>query len=275
MKKILLFIILYSNSVFSQNTNSCNYVFSPPPIGSGGNLTHPNQAIHAIDLAIEDNTTVNFDSAEIYVMSMSAQPQQVNQAKIYLYNDQNGVPGNLISNLDVIPTSVIFLGETGSVAGILISYYKVTIPIPFNSVDSSVGNKVWFGYTLKTPNDEVVYQFLRPKTDATGLCTLINNVWQTSNFETPLTIIKNCNVSTLAINDVLHEKSIIYPNPTKGDIFFKHMDVRNVELFDLNGRKLEIKISKSKIDISLLPQGIYFLKYIYNGSVSYEKIIKN
>lgn len=277
MKKILLlFITIYCVPVFSQNTTTCNYVFSPPPMNSSGSLTRPNQLIHAIDLNIENNTTINFNSAEIYVMSMHSQPEQVHQAKIYLYNDQNGTPGNLISSLDVTPTSVSFLGETGSPNSILVSYYKVTIPLPFNSVNSNAtGSKVWFGYLLKTPNNQIVYQYMLPKTDTMGLNTFINNSWQSSGFETPLTITKSCTENTLATNNLTIEKLITYPNPTKGDIFFKHKNIKNIEVYDMNGRRLNVKIFSNKIDLSLLSKGIYLLKYMLtDGTVSHEKIIK-
>lgn len=261
---------------FSQNT--CDYVFSPPPINSNGSLTHPNQAIHAIDLDIDSNTTVNFSSAEIYVMAISSQAQQVNQAKVYLYKDQNGVPGNLIASYDVVPTSVIYLGNSGG-PGLSSTYYKIVLPLPFSPVDSNAGSKIWFGYMMKTLGDQqVVYQYMLPKTDTFGLRTFVNNAWVTSNFDTPLTINKTCTTGTLATKDIegdtTNNQLAIYPNPTKGDIFFKYKNVKNIELYDLSGKKLNIKITNNKMDLSVLPKGVYMIHYTLNDGTVFSKKIR-
>lgn len=274
MKKLLSLLTIFAyEPAFSQNV--CNYVFPPDTSGS---LTHPNQAIHAIDFDIENNTTVNFSSAEIYVLTIGS-TQQVSQGTVYLYKNQNGGPGNLIESHDVVPTSVIYLGSSGG-SGLTVTSYKVVVPLPFSPVDSNIGSKVWFGYMLKTPGDQlVVYQWLLHKTDAIGLRTFVNNAWTTSfdYYDTPLTINKTCTTGLLAINDIkddiTNDQLAIYPNPTKGDVFFKYKNMKNLELYDLSGKKLNIKTTDNKMDLSVLPKGIYMIHYTLNDGTFFSKKI--
>lgn len=63
----------------------------------------------------------------------------------------------------------------------------------------------------------------------------------------------------------------LYPNPTDGIIYFNTNTDVKIEVFDIAGQKQFETISSNKIDISLLPKGIYLLR-IDDAKIS--KIVK-
>ncbi|MCF8299115.1 MAG: T9SS type A sorting domain-containing protein [Saprospiraceae bacterium] len=81
-------------------------------------------------------------------------------------------------------------------------------------------------------------------------------------------LIRNCNPYNVSVNEINSEKSImVFPNPTSDYIYFETDKVLNVELFDLNVAKklsIQLKNETKKIDISHLPEGIYFYR-AYNN----------
>jgi hypothetical protein len=76
----------------------------------------------------------------------------------------------------------------------------------------------------------------------------------------------------LGINDVVKNNVKIYPNPTFGELRIvsspnpsKGGELQSVEIFDMNGRKMNAKNisnagNETKLDISFLPSGTYLLK---------------
>jgi len=88
-------------------------------------------------------------------------------------------------------------------------------------------------------------------------------------------------------NSVSEQKNspfTVYPNPTTGVLNIQGIagqarnDVRNVEVFDISGRKQSshhlIPSSSHLIDISHLSPGIYFLRIISDNSVEMVKVVK-
>ncbi|PCI93425.1 MAG: hypothetical protein COB15_16450 [Flavobacteriales bacterium] len=79
----------------------------------------------------------------------------------------------------------------------------------------------------------------------------------------------------IVVNDVL-----IYPNPSKGIFNIEVLDGNDasIEIYNLQGQKVVefFKLaSKSKIDLSNQPDGIYLVRVISEDNVVVERIIKN
>jgi hypothetical protein len=74
----------------------------------------------------------------------------------------------------------------------------------------------------------------------------------------------------------------IYPNPSKGifNISLGNLQPTGIEVYDLTGKKVyekkEVTISnfETKIDLSNVTQGIYFVKIIDNNQSTVKRIIK-
>lgn len=68
----------------------------------------------------------------------------------------------------------------------------------------------------------------------------------------------------------------IYPNPASDKIFIKAEKLNSIELFDLQGRKLNLKLnSDNSINVSSLPKGVYMIKLNQNGKSVSKKIVVN
>lgn len=109
----------------------------------------------------------------------------------------------------------------------------------------------------------------------------------TINWNAPLAYATNAlqyyqNQQLLALpeNEISRSKLILYPNPTKGILHFENNfnDYLKIDIYnEQGGLILQKRIEKedSKIDISSLSNGIYFLKTNQDGYNYSSKIIKN
>jgi V8-like Glu-specific endopeptidase len=81
-------------------------------------------------------------------------------------------------------------------------------------------------------------------------------------------------------NKDLSKKFIVYPNPANNVVHLrsiKNVEVLELILFDNTGRKCVVQNNfkcSTDIDISSLPNGIYFLSITTNDSITIKKIIK-
>ena len=67
----------------------------------------------------------------------------------------------------------------------------------------------------------------------------------------------------------------VYPNPVKDMLNISLTDVQNVEIYDLLGKMMFSEAHPdSRIDVSSLPQGVYFVKIITDNDYYTEKFIK-
>ncbi len=74
--------------------------------------------------------------------------------------------------------------------------------------------------------------------------------------------------------DENYTKVLVYPNPAKNIIYF-NANVKNVELFNTEGQKLNFKFYNNSMNISRLSAGIYNAKiYLDNGKIVNKQIVK-
>ena len=89
-----------------------------------------------------------------------------------------------------------------------------------------------------------------------------------------------------SINVSIHEienKTCIYPNPTTGEVNIKLGSIgmkkhKTLKIKDISGREVieSVKTTNSQFnfDISMLPDGVYFLEINIEGEISVYKVIK-
>ncbi|MFN8274000.1 MAG: T9SS type A sorting domain-containing protein [Flavobacteriaceae bacterium] len=70
----------------------------------------------------------------------------------------------------------------------------------------------------------------------------------------------------------LPENIVVYPNPTSGFIAIEANALQQIEIYNINGKRLE-NTNKSQIDLSQYPCGIYFLKIISNKGSTLKKVV--
>lgn len=66
----------------------------------------------------------------------------------------------------------------------------------------------------------------------------------------------------------------IYPNPAKGELYVDGDGIVNVELLDINGRKMMTCCHNGKLDISSLANGMYMVRVTTDKGVSTTKVVK-
>ncbi len=89
-------------------------------------------------------------------------------------------------------------------------------------------------------------------------------------------------LGTLSSENFEINNVFVYPNPSKGifNISLGNLQPTGIEVFDLTGKKVyekkEVTISnfETKIDLSNVTQGIYFVKIIENNQSTVKRIIK-
>jgi len=79
----------------------------------------------------------------------------------------------------------------------------------------------------------------------------------------------------------LNNQILVYPNPTTGELTIDNgqLTINNVELYDVMGKKqlsiINCQLSIEKIDLTVFPAGVYFLKITTENGIVTKKVIKN
>lgn len=87
----------------------------------------------------------------------------------------------------------------------------------------------------------------------------------------------DCSI-TVSVKDVSSDDFNIYPNPVQDYLFIENPErIIDLHLIDVQGRNVLNQITrKDQIDLSALPQGLYFLSLVMdNGKVIAKKVLKN
>ncbi len=88
----------------------------------------------------------------------------------------------------------------------------------------------------------------------------------------------NCEItSSVKITKIIPEQIKIYPNPAKNSIFIESIKNCKMEVFDLQGQlvmSIILSQNTSKVDITGLSKGVYFIKVTADEDVMVRKIMK-
>ena len=106
--------------------------------------------------------------------------------------------------------------------------------------------------------------------------------WNDGNTDNPRTITVTENATYTATFeliigiesvDILDELTF-YPNPTHGTLSFNSIDIRKVEVLDVNGRVVAIFENSNVIDLSKLSKGYYTMRVTTAEGVAVRKVIR-
>jgi len=82
--------------------------------------------------------------------------------------------------------------------------------------------------------------------------------------------------SALSISDINKLKVTIYPNPAKDYFSVSRKDIKQVQLYSLDGKLIKKYLGFDKYSVNGLAKGIYIIKIqLENGNVVSEKIVKD
>jgi hypothetical protein len=77
--------------------------------------------------------------------------------------------------------------------------------------------------------------------------------------------------------DELENGIRIYPNPTTGEFLITNyeLEIRNIEIYDVFGKKRQFSIINSQLSIEHLPTGVYFLHIKTETETFIRKVVKS
>ena len=79
-----------------------------------------------------------------------------------------------------------------------------------------------------------------------------------------------------SLNDIMSEQVAIYPNPTKGVIIIKtDFLIEKIKIINVQGRQLDVSLKEQVLDVSSIPNGIYFVEIYSDKGVVRKKFVKN
>ncbi|SKB60348.1 Por secretion system C-terminal sorting domain-containing protein [Soonwooa buanensis] len=79
----------------------------------------------------------------------------------------------------------------------------------------------------------------------------------------------------LSLNDAQLEKTLVYPNPVQDFLTFRtNKNIEDVEIISVSGQKTKVESYDNKVNLSMLPSGLYIIKWSEDGFYRREKILK-
>ncbi|RXP44536.1 T9SS C-terminal target domain-containing protein [Lutibacter sp. HS1-25] len=121
-----------------------------------------------------------------------------------------------------------------------------------------------FEYTCDIPlnTKEVEFQIL---------CGAKTGIYYFDNFNA----FTNQTLSISNETNLLIEKVMMYPNPAKGNVFFKTtQEIVKIKVYDLTGSEKKCAFNKNTLDVSNLSTNVYFLQlFLSNSSQQHKKLV--
>ncbi|MCK5907087.1 MAG: T9SS type A sorting domain-containing protein, partial [Flavobacteriales bacterium] len=80
----------------------------------------------------------------------------------------------------------------------------------------------------------------------------------------------------LSSNELIADDISIYPNPVQDVISFNSViaDINSLEIFDINGKSMLKSFNITRLDVSMLMSGVYFITIETSRGRVTKKIIK-
>lgn len=96
-------------------------------------------------------------------------------------------------------------------------------------------------------------------------------------FVTGMEVLKTNSAGIYTISQSFNSDNTIsiYPNPTSGKTNIETESILGIELYNLQGERINFKRIDTEIDLSNNPKGIYFVKVTTKDGVAVQKVIKN
>jgi hypothetical protein len=117
------------------------------------------------------------------------------------------------------------------------------------------------------------YLITQASGDVNSITTCGNGCYVFNTSDNKVIIINDTNLSVHGYNSV--EKINIYPNPTTDYLYFDEtIDSNSIEVFDINGRKLNLQKTNNRISFINLNSGIYIVRIKIKRKIITKKIIK-
>ena len=151
------------------------------------------------------------------------------------------------------------------------------INTPTNNCSSSINENfqnTYFNFFSNHANEELDFS-ISIIDFAQGSCSTEYQMMINSSSGDYL-VFSNCPSSLATDKNSLPEFSL-YPNPAKESIYVENnnQQINQIEIIDISGKKLKtLRNTIKEINISELPNGVYFFKIFSGGNITIQKIVK-
>ncbi|WP_187478085.1 T9SS type A sorting domain-containing protein [Amniculibacterium sp. G2-70] len=159
-----------------------------------------------------------------------------------------------------------------------LTYNKTTGAPTWSYTDGTPANTG--SYSLTLPTGYAYVPGLNPlEIDLINITATGNTVANQSGFDD--IIVKFSNATLLGVDDLKDNASIenqlisVYPNPTTDILNIKTKDkLKSVSVFDMSGKKMDVKLNGTSVDVKALRSGAYMISVETNKESQSLKFIK-
>jgi len=175
------------------------------------------------------------------------------------------------------PSSVLaqnWLKEQFEMFGLNVELQEFPVPAPYNYSASDNIISIQYGTELA---HVLAYNNTLPANDYDEHCYTVSAIY--GHFGESEFSNESCASVPVGITE-FDSKFHIYPNPTDGEFKIENgeLKIENVEIFDVMGKKIIFNFQLStfnSINLSHLPNGIYFMRIQTENGVITRKVVKN
>ncbi|MDT0295593.1 T9SS type A sorting domain-containing protein [Mesonia ostreae] len=285
MKTTLLFLfVIFSISLFAQTTSIPDEGFEQALIDlgidsdqsiNGQVLTSDVASVTSLDLSW--NMIDKITGIESFI---SLEVLNISNAHLYYYN--TALDLSSLTNLrelyfdgygDVITNSAtkVILSNNPNLEFIsAIGNWPLEI-LDLKESDLNISNlELWLGdYDGWTGEPIPVCVEVTNPTEATN----DQGIYSSWNMYGPMNFSSDCNLGTLNKQQITAE---LYPNPVREQFQIQtSKEIKEVNLYSLNGKEVAKFNVQRAYDISQLPAGIYFVQILTSKGTATQKLIKN
>lgn len=102
-----------------------------------------------------------------------------------------------------------------------------------------------------------------------------NIFWSVKSIDASKVYSQSSEESELSIQEIGSTNEIlVFPNPASHLIYVKGNNIKSVEMYDINGKRISIVLnSDQSINVAGFPKGLYVLKIYVNGKIETKKVL--
>lgn len=256
----------------------CNLVGANSEFIDGQSIAKHLNRIVAHDITVSAGEDMVLEGLEVHVISEDN--EIVDYADVYIYEDNNGTPGNVVAMFSEIePVSQDHVGVNGAYN---LHNVKFDLPSTLLLGNENSDTSYWIGISAQTENDYNLFWEYKQNTmiGEYGLNYFDGDsgsweYWATN--EGVYTFIANC-TANLSTNDPVASEVSVYPNPVQDVVnIVTDKNIDTVVVFNITGQQvLKTPAAGGQINLDSLSPGIYLMKVALDtGHTSTIKLIKN
>jgi len=283
---LLLYLLLWNPlcaqqvDLFAPEFNSC--VFENPSNAHENGLWSSTEGTRVVanDLVIPVNEA--FTLNQIKVNFFTDVSETIDYGNISYYEDSNGLPGTVIASLSNIePVNVV---AVGTIFGVKL--WIITFDVTAFNFEGQPDFETRYWISISVANNANTDYAYWETTSASlnEMPSAINDngsgweIYDSGTGQVYDGVYEFIGECVLSIENNMLPKLVIHPNPASDiiNIIVPNSDeITSMALYDISGKQMDVPSTKTSVDVSNLPNGLYILNVISAQGLVSHKLIKN